>query len=200
VNALRCLDGDIHRQLWEWETARPLVIVGKETKASKAEAKKAPAKPKKKKVSLEPADYDPLYQAMASRSLDISLNGAVCLAILGERRSLGLLLQLSNSPDDSARKSVCKALAHLSDSRAEERLFSLLYDKAVEVRDAAFSGLLKFCKDPLDVAEAALTARADDVRMLGFKLLLITTKWLRCSASRSLQSRSESSVRWFYRL
>ena len=176
VNALRCLDGDIHRQLWEWETARPLVIVGKETKASKAEAKKAPAKPKKKKVSLEPADYDPLYQAMASRSLDISLNGAVCLAILGERRSLGLLLQLSNSPDDSARKSVCKALAHLSDSRAEERLFSLLYDKAVEVRDAAFSGLLKFCKDPFDVAEAALTARADDVRMLGFKLLLKEVK------------------------
>ena len=176
VDALRCLDGDMHRQLWEWETARPLVIVGKETKAKKTEDKKAPAKPKKKKVALEPADYEPLYQAMASRSLDVSLNGAVCLAILGERRSLGLLLQLSNSEDEGARKSVCKALAYLSDSRAEERLLSLLYDDAVEVRDAAFSGLVKFCKNPLDVAEAALGAAADDVRMLGFKLLLKEVK------------------------
>ena len=176
VKALRCRDGDIHRQLWEWETARPLVIVDKEKKANKEEAKKAPAKPKKTKVSLEPADYDPLYQAMASHSPEVSLNGAVCLAILGERRALGLLLQLSNTEDPIARQSVCKALAFLSDSRAEERLYSLLYDTAAEVRGAAFSGLLKLSKDPLDVAEAALLAKGDDVRMLGFKLLLKEAK------------------------
>jgi len=186
VKALRCLDADLHRQLWEWETARPLEIVGKESK-KKAEAKKAPAKPKKTKVDLEASDYDPLFQAMASKALDVSLGGAACLAILGERRSLGLLLQLSHCEESTARKSVCKALAYLNDSRAEERLLSLLYDGAVEVRDAAFSGLVKFSKDPLDVAEAALSADADDVRMLGFSLLL---KGIKAKVPKSAKDRS----------
>src|SRR5881227_4492741 len=100
-------------------------------------------------------DFTPLLQATASRSLDTCLRGARGLAVLGDPRAFGLLLQLSREEDANARVDVCRALAALDDERAVNRLRSLLYDKEASVRDAAYTALLKiFDKDPLAVAEA----------------------------------------------
>src|SRR3989440_9588310 len=86
-------------------------------------------------------DLAPLLQATASRSLDTCLRGARGLAVLGDPRAFGLLLQLSREQDPAARVEVCRALAALEDPRAADRLRSLLYDADAAVRDAAFTAL-----------------------------------------------------------
>ena len=86
-------------------------------------------------------DLTPLLQATASRSLDTCLRGARGLAVLGDPRAFGLLLQLSREQDPAARAEVCRALAALEDPRAADRLRSLLYDADAAVRDAAFTAL-----------------------------------------------------------
>ena len=52
---------------------------------------------------LNEDDLTPLLQATASRSLDTCLRGARGLAVLGDPRAFGLLLQLSREEDASAR-------------------------------------------------------------------------------------------------
>src|ERR1700742_846660 len=100
-------------------------------------------------------DLTPLLQATASRSLDTCLRGARGLAVLGDPRAFGLLLQLSREDDTTARVEVCRALAALGDDRAVNRLRSLLFDREASVRDAAYTALSKiFDESPLDVAEA----------------------------------------------
>src|SRR5499427_7162362 len=91
--------------------------------------------------ALADDDLTPLLQATASRSLDTCLRGARGLAVLGDPRAFGLLLQLSREQDPAARVEVCRALAALEDPRAGDRLRSLLYDDAPPVRDAAFTAL-----------------------------------------------------------
>src|SRR5262245_62531468 len=76
---------------------------------------------------LSEDDLTPLLQATASRSLDTCLRGARGLAVLGDPRAFGLLLQLSREQDPAARVEVCRALAALEDPRAADRLRSLLY-------------------------------------------------------------------------
>src|SRR5262249_9746458 len=61
--------------------------------------------------TLEGPDYNPLLQAIASRALDTCLRGARGLAVLGDPRAFGLLLQLSREDDAPARVEVCRALA-----------------------------------------------------------------------------------------
>src|SRR3954468_4922397 len=90
---------------------------------------------------LNQDDLTPLLQATASRSLDTCLRGARGLAVLGDPRAFGLLLQLSREQDPAARVEVCRALAALEDPRAADRLRSLLYDTDAAVRDAAFTAL-----------------------------------------------------------
>src|SRR5687767_12328560 len=110
-------------------------------------------------VSLAEEDLVPLLQATASRSLDTCLRGARGLAVLGDPRAFGLLLQLSRERDPSARGEVCRALAALGDPRAADRLRSMLYDSDAAVRDAAFTALAKLLADfPLDAATAGLGA------------------------------------------
>src|SRR5207302_2098309 len=94
----------------------------------------SPAKP----PPLPEADLEPLLQATASRALDTCLRGARGLAVLGDPRAFGLLLQLSREEDPAARAEVCRALAALDDPRATDRLRSLLFDPEAAVRDAAF--------------------------------------------------------------
>src|SRR4029077_13050969 len=89
--------------------------------------------------TLTADDLTPLLQATASRALDTSLRGARGLAVLGDPRAFGLLLQLSREQDPAARVEVCRALAALQDPRAADRLRSLLYDADAAVRDAAFT-------------------------------------------------------------
>lgn len=48
-------------------------------------------------------DLTPLLQATASRSLDTCLRGARGLAVLGDPRAFGLLLQLSREQAPAAR-------------------------------------------------------------------------------------------------
>src|SRR3954451_19267575 len=117
-----------------------------------------------KAPNLSEDDLTPLLQAIASRSLDTCLRGARGLAVLGDPRAFGLLLQLSREADPAARAEVCRALAALDDPRAADRLRSLLYDPEATVRDAAFSALAKLpSADPLDLADAGLAAAAEDV-------------------------------------
>jgi ParB family chromosome partitioning protein len=118
-------------------------------------------------------DLVPLLQATASRALDTCLRGARGLAVLGDPRAFGLLLQLSRAEDPAARAEVCRALAALDDPRAADRLRSLLFDPEAAVRDAAFSALARLlAADPLAGAEAGLNAGFEDVRRRGLGLLL----------------------------
>src|SRR5882724_12869853 len=108
---------------------------------------------------LDDDDLIPLLQATASRSLDTCLRGACGLAVLGDPRAFGLLLQLSRAEDPAARAEVCRALAALDDPRAADRLRSLLFDPEAAVRDAAFTALAKLqSTEPLRYAEAGLNA------------------------------------------
>jgi ParB family chromosome partitioning protein len=125
------------------------------------------------KPKLAAAEYEPLLQAAASRSLDTCLRGARGLAVLGDPRAFGLLLQLSREEDARARVGVCRALAALDDPRSLERLRSLLYDPDAAVRDAAFTALQAIQQDrPLAAAESGLNATFEDVRRRGLHALI----------------------------
>jgi ParB family chromosome partitioning protein len=161
---LRAGDQELNRQINELEKAE---------KPDKA----APPVAADAKTKLTPTDYDTLLQATASRALDTCLRGARGLAVLGDPRAFGLLLQLSREEDVNARVDVCRALAALDDERAVNRLRSMLFDKEASVRDAAYTALVKiFDKTPLSVAEAGLTAAEEDVRRRGLSTLLDTIK------------------------
>jgi ParB family chromosome partitioning protein len=122
--------------------------------------------------ALAEADLEPLLQAAASRALDTCLRGARGLAVLGDPRAFGLLLQLSREENAAARAEVCRALAALDDPRAADRLRSLLFDPDAPVRDAAFSALARLLEDrPLEAAEAGLNAPFEDVRRRGLQNL-----------------------------
>src|SRR5437667_11907788 len=90
-------------------------------------------------ASLNDDDLTPLLQATASRSLDTCLRGARGLAVLGDPRAFGLLLQLSREEDPAARAEVCRALAALDDPRADDRQRSMLFDPEDAGRHAAFT-------------------------------------------------------------
>jgi ParB family chromosome partitioning protein len=161
---LRSKDPELNRQVNELE------------KAEKPD-KPPPEVAANAKDKLKPADFDVLLQATASRALDTCLRGARGLAVLGDPRAFGLLLQLSREDDTNARVDVCRALAALDDERAVNRLRSLLFDKEPSVRDAAYTALAKiFEKDPLAVAESGLTAADEDVRRRGLQTLIETVK------------------------
>jgi ParB family chromosome partitioning protein len=122
--------------------------------------------------ALMEADLEPLLQATASRALDTCLRGARGLAVLGDPRAFGLLLQLSREESPSARAWVCQALAALDDPRAASRLRSLLFDPEASVRDAAFTALVKLqAGAPLEAAAAGLNAPFEDVRRRGLQAL-----------------------------
>jgi ParB family chromosome partitioning protein len=119
---------------------------------------------------LAESDLEPLLQAAASRALDTCLRGVRGLAVLGDPRAFGMLLQLSREESPAARAEVCQALAALDDPRAVDRLRSLLFDSAANVRDAAFSALLRLqSSEPLRAAEAGLNAPFEDVRRRGLE-------------------------------
>jgi ParB family chromosome partitioning protein len=81
-----------------------------------------------------------------------------------------MLLQLSREESPTARAEVCQALAALDDPRAVDRLRSLLFDSAANVRDAAFTALLRLqSREPLRAAEAGLNAPFEDVRRRGLE-------------------------------
>ena len=162
---LRASDTELNRQLNELEKAE---------KPDKA----APAVPADAKSKLTAADYDTLLQATASRALDTCLRGARGLAVLGDPRAFGLLLQLSREEDVSRpRRGVPRARRGSTTSAPVNRLRSLLFDKEASVRDAAYTALAKiFDKTPLSVAESGLNTADEDVRRRGLETLIQTIK------------------------
>ena len=162
ATALRARDRDLHRLLWELETH-----------GQKLEADASPPKTRKAKAELDDGALRSLFEAMACRSLDTCLAGARGLASLQDARAFGTLLQLTNDKTPAARVETCKAMAELGDPRGIPRLRQMLRDEAHEVRDAAFSALVRLeDATPLRAAEAGLTAPFDDVRGRGLQLLV----------------------------
>ena len=124
-------------------------------------------------LGLDDTDFEPLLQATASRALDTSLRGARGLAILGDHRAFGLLLQLSREEDKAARAEVCRAMAALGEPRSVERLRSMLHDPEAEVRDAAFTAMIRLHEaDPLFAAESGLNASHEDIRRRALQALV----------------------------
>ncbi len=162
ADALRHLDKDLHRRLFELQN------LGKELRPGRK-------LPKTKKVASKALDDTlraPLLEAMASRALDTCTRGAEALAWLGDGRAFGALLQLSREQDEATRVAACKALEKLGDPRAVRRLRGLLRDGELAVRDAAFTALSRILgKAPLDAAAAGLEADHEDVRRRGLRLL-----------------------------
>ena len=184
ATAMRGRDPELERQLVELETIGQDAKPGdkKEAKAAEPkETKEAKPKPAVKKTAagpkLDEPDYDPLLQATASRALDTCLRGARGLAVLGDERALGLLLQLSREQDAAARVEVARALAALDDPRSAGRLRSLLFDADAAVRDAAFTALEKLNEaDPLAAADAGLGATFEDVRRRGLQAVIAAAR------------------------
>jgi len=159
ATALRAVDADLHRQLFELETW----------------GASDPGDPPKPTGGPAPtgADLAALLQAMSSRALDTCLRGARGLAVLRDPRALGILLQLSRESASSARVATCRALQELGDPRAVDRLRTMLRDGDLGVRDAAFSALVALRADrPLAVAEAGLGAEHKDVRLRALQVLV----------------------------
>lgn len=177
LEALRGRDPELNRQLLELEGApaagKEPAAPAKPAKGAKGRAKAKDTKGEPEAFVLEEGDDAPLLQATASHALETSLRGARGLALLGDPRAFGLLLQLSREKDAKARVEVCRAMAALDDPRSIERLRSLLHDREAEVRDAAFSALAQLHQaDPLLGAEAGLGSSAEDVRRRGLQLLI----------------------------
>ena len=162
TSAIRFRDEDLHRQFHALET------IGK----GKSKAKDLP-KAKKASADVSAEELDPLLTAMASRATDTALLGARCLALLADPRSLGMLLQLSREEDEKVRGEVCRALATLGDSRATDRLETMLDDGAETVRDAAFTAFTKLTTDdPLKAAASGLSSSHEDVRRRALGVLV----------------------------
>lgn len=168
LRALLPRDPELQRQIADLEGLSDTAAPEAATKPKKG---RAGAVAKSDAATAE--DLDPLLQAAAGRALDTSLRGARGLAVLGDPRAFGLLLQLSREEDKGARVEVCRAMAALDDPRAAERLRSLLYDPELIVRDAAFTALARLHEgDPLEAAEAGLAAPSENVRQRGLQLLI----------------------------
>ena len=160
ANHLRGIDADLHRRLFEIETADQI------------QKPDLPAPPKTQ-PKLTVADRQPLFKAMACRATDICLAGACAMALIGDERAFGLLMQLSRETDAGMRCDVCRALMHLGDPRGIKRLRIMIHDPAADVRDAAFSALAALhAKHPLAAVDAGFAAQFEDVRRRALDILI----------------------------
>jgi ParB family chromosome partitioning protein len=127
-------------------------------------------------------DLQPLFAAMACREADTALRGAKSLAVLGDARSVGALLQLSREADVRVRRLVVDALfvgilAMPDDDRLAARLQWLLDDADSTVRAGVFENLQLLASDrgdagALDLAELALGAASEDMRVRALQILV----------------------------
>ena len=115
---------------------------------------------------------EPLLAALACRMPDTALRGARGLAFLGDLRALGALLTISREADPQLRREAAGALVATGDPRAKKRLAWMLSDGDAGVRDAALASLAKLEPGPLDLAESALRAAQEDVRVRGLDVLV----------------------------
>ncbi|BBM84584.1 HEAT repeat domain-containing protein [Candidatus Uabimicrobium amorphum] len=147
VEVLRSKSSDLHRQIYEIENW------GADSKKKKVPTAKKTTK------KLKEDNLRVLFQAMACNHIETSLKGAYYLALLGDTRALGTLLQLSRASSSDIRAQVCVAFRELQDPHATQRLNMMLQDSDLQVRDVAFSALEKiYHKDPLVVVESGFAA------------------------------------------
>lgn len=128
------------------------------------------------------ADLKPLFAAMASRFPDTALRAARLLALLGDARATGALLQLSREPDAAMRRFVVEALMRAAtampgDARVVDRLRWLIDDPEPTVRQSAFQCLqvllsAQGAAGELELAALALRAASPDIRVLALPLLV----------------------------
>ncbi|MBN2498814.1 MAG: HEAT repeat domain-containing protein [Deltaproteobacteria bacterium] len=127
-------------------------------------------------------DREPLFAALASRNPDTALRGARGLALLGDARAAGALLQLSREPDLGIRRASVEALYTAArimpaDERLSGRLEWLLGDEDAELRAAALEALRMLDEQEgpaglLRHAERALRASRADIRLQGLQVLV----------------------------
>lgn len=183
AKAVRERDPEIHRQLFELEHEK--VQLEETAPDTKGKSRGKPPKLKPTKLKLSPSDYEPLLSAMASRVADTSLAGARGLAVLGDARAFGALLQLSREPSALTRVEVCRAFGALGDSRAAQRLASLVNDSQAAVRDAAYSALeAVYDSDPWAATAAGLASSQKDVRRRALQTLAGALKKKKGKANR----------------
>lgn len=139
--------------------------------------------------ALTETDLQPLLIAMACRTASTALRGARGLALLGDTRALGALLQLSREEAAELRRDAAKALRALSDPRARRRLIWMLDDADAGVRGAALDAYAELCAGPgqtLEAAEAALRSSHEDIRVRGLDKLVGLTASKRTAAAETL--------------
>ncbi|MDS4019046.1 MAG: HEAT repeat domain-containing protein [Candidatus Competibacter sp.] len=127
-------------------------------------------------------DLEPLFAALVCRQPDMALQSALCLALIGDDRASGALLQLSREPNPNTRRLVTAFLANATinlagDRRLRHRLQWLLNDDDAQVRAAAFDGLLKLAEPEgpageIDLAELALRTQAGEIRTRALQLMV----------------------------
>lgn len=127
-------------------------------------------------------DKQALFAALACRSPDTALRGARALAVLGDGRATGALLQLSRESEVSVRRACVEALLAASkalpgDDRLIARLEWLLDDEDDNIRGRAFEGLLALADQEgpakiLDHAELALRTSREDIRFRALQVLV----------------------------
>jgi ParB family chromosome partitioning protein len=167
VAHLRAGDPQYHRQIFELDHFG---------KAEKDRPKDVPAA-KAPRGKLTEDDLFPVLEAAAARDLEVSLLGARALAVVGDERALGTLLQLSREGQSHARANAAIALQALGDPRAIKRIRMMLHDGEQQVRDAAFSALDQLqTDDPLATVSAGLQAPHVDTRERALSLLATTLK------------------------
>ena len=141
------------------------------------------------------AGIEPLLVAMACRTPDTALRGALALAVLGDGRALGALLQLSREGDPALRRGAVAGLRALADERAKKRLAWMLDDADASVRSAAYEALAKLDADsPLVAADVALRSSHEDIRARGLELLIKVGSALGPSSSSSSSSSPNGSA------
>jgi ParB family chromosome partitioning protein len=124
-------------------------------------------------ATLHEFDLAPLHMAMACHTPDTALRGARALALLGDTRALGALLQLSRESSAPLRAEAATALRALKDARARKRLVWMLDDADAAVRAAALDAYARFDgTTPLALAEASLRASHEDIRARGLDQLV----------------------------
>ncbi|MFO1351631.1 MAG: HEAT repeat domain-containing protein [Gammaproteobacteria bacterium] len=133
------------------------------------------------KSALADTELEPLFTALAARQSDIALQGAVCLALLGDSRASGALLQLSRESNPAARRMVTRLITSaaiaLADPQLRLRLLWLLNDTDPQVRAEAFDGLAKLAepegpRGEVELAAAALRTQSPDIRARALQALI----------------------------
>ncbi len=135
-----------------------------------------------KASDLNESDLRPLFAAMACRAPDTALRAARLLALLGDPRATGALLQLSREAEATTRLHVVEALMSASvampaDARVVDRLRWLIDDPDQTVRQSAFDVLQMFAEagganGEIDLASLALRASNADVRVRSLPTLV----------------------------